>query len=216
MSRKWRDFPVVIKGMPYIITPAIITVIMGLWGKIYLFVPFCIVTLFSLSFFRNPSRHVPDGSGLVLSPADGRIVAVEEVDKAPLMGGRATKVSIFMSIFNVHVNRVPLAGRVTDVSYQRGRFVPAMRRHASWQNEQNRLLLQSSDGLEIVFVQVAGILARRIVCYVGRGDRVQGGEIFGAILFGSRIDLYLPLNVEARVRLGERVKGGETVLGVIP
>lgn len=215
MRLRRRDFPILLEGIPYIIPFAVITVIFGFWGKIYLFVTFLLLTLFGLSFFRNPSRQIPDDEGLIVSPADGRIVSVEKGVEVPLVGGKATKVSIFMSLFNVHVNRVPTRGRVEDVRYQRGRFLPAKRGEASRQNEQNTLLLRNAEGVKLAFVQVAGIVARRIVCYVGRGDRLQRGEVFGAILFGSRLDVYLPQELEVTVRRGERVKGGQSVLGVI-
>jgi phosphatidylserine decarboxylase len=203
-----KTFPLVVEGIPYLIPPAVITVIGGLWGKSYLFVPFLALTLFVCSFFRNPPRRIPDDEGLILSPADGRIVGIEK-------GAEATKVSIFMSIFNCHVNRAPAAGTIEEVRYQKGRFLPASMGEASRQNEQNTLRLQSAEGVTVLFTQVAGIVARRIVCYVRRGDEVQRGEIFGAILFGSRVDVYLPRGVNVQVRDGERVKGGESVLGVI-
>lgn len=215
MRIRRRDFPILLEGMPYIVPFAVITVIFGFWGKIYLFAIFLLLTLFGFSFFRNPARQIPDDESLILSPADGRIVSVEKGVEVPLVGGEATKVSIFMSLFNVHVNRMPTRGRVEEVRYQRGRFVPANRAEASRENEQNALLLRNTEGVKLAFVQVAGIVARRIVCYVGRGDQVQRGEIFGAILFGSRLDVYLPPGVEVTVRGGERVKGGESILGVI-
>ena len=198
----------VLEGIPYLIPPAVITVVGGVWGKIYLFLPFLVLTICACSFFRNPPRRIPDGDGLVLSPADGRIVAVKK-------GRQNTTVSIFMSVFNCHVNRSPVAGTIESIQYQRGRFLPANSGEASRHNEQNALQLQSAEGLQLVFVQVAGILARRIVCYVGKGDQVQRGEIFGAIIFGSRLDVYLPHGVKVKVRTGERVKGGESVIGVI-
>ncbi len=215
MRLRRRDLPIVPEGIPYILLPAVIGLILGLWWSIYLFLPFLLLTLFGLSFFRNPPRHIPDGEGLVISPADGRIVGVEKGAEIPILGGQATRVSIFMSLFNVHVNRVPLGGTVEEVRYQRGRFLPAKRGEASQQNEQNALLLRSTEGLKLVFVQVAGIVARRIVCYVRKGDQVQRGEVFGAVLFGSRLDIYLPTGVEVTVREGERVKGGMNILGVI-
>ncbi|OGP56323.1 MAG: phosphatidylserine decarboxylase [Deltaproteobacteria bacterium RBG_13_52_11] len=208
MRLNWKAFPLVVEGIPYLIPPAVITVIGGLWGKGYLFFPFLALTIFVCSFFRNPPRSIPDGEGLILSPADGRIVGIEK-------GAETTKVSIFMSVFNCHVNRAPAAGTIEEVRYQRGRFLPANKGEASRQNEQNTLQLQSAEGLKVLFTQVAGIVARRIVCYVRRGDEVQRGEIFGAILFGSRVDIYLPHGVKVRVREGERVRGGESVLGVI-
>ena len=201
-------FLLVVEGIPFILVPAVITAIAGLWGKIYLILPFLALTIFMCSFFRNPRRQVPRGEGLILSPADGRIVVVDKES-------RGTKVSIFMSVFNCHVNRAPVAGRIAEISYQPGKFLPASKGEASHQNERNAIRLQGAKGLSMRFVQVAGILARRIVCYVHRGDQVQRGEIFGTILFGSRVDIYLPRRVAVRVRKGERVKGGKSVLGVI-
>ena len=201
-------FPLVVEGIPFIVIPAVLTALAGLWGKLYFFLPFLALTIFMCSFFRNPRRHIPRGEGLILAPADGRIVLVNK--KA-----EGTKVSIFMSVFNCHVNRAPAAGRITEIRYQPGKFMPASKGEASRQNEQNALRLQGDKGLTMRFVQVAGILARRIVCYVHRGDQVQQGEIFGTILFGSRVDIYLPRHVAVRVRQGERVKGGKSIVGVI-
>jgi phosphatidylserine decarboxylase len=201
-------FPLVIEGIPFIIIPAVITALAGVWGKIYLILPFLALTIFMCSFFRNPRRRIPRGEELILSPADGRIVVVDKE-------ARGTKVSIFMSVFNCHVNRAPAAGRIMVISYQPGKFLPASKGEASHQNERNTIRLQGVKGLSMRFVQVAGILARRIVCYVRTGDAVRRGEIFGAILFGSRVDIYLPRRVAVRVRKGDRVKGGKSVLGVI-
>jgi phosphatidylserine decarboxylase len=201
-------FPLVIEGIPFIIIPVALTALAGLWGKIYLILPFLALTVFMCSFFRNPRRRIPDGEGLILSPADGRIVAVNKE-------ARGNKVSIFMSVFNCHVNRAPAAGRIMAISYQPGKFLPASKGEASHQNERNTIRLQGAKGLSMRFVQVAGILARRIVCYVRTGDAVRRGEIFGTILFGSRVDVYLPRHVAVKVRKGERVKGGKSVLGVI-
>jgi phosphatidylserine decarboxylase len=203
-----QTFPLVIEGIPLLIPPAVITVIAAAWGKIYLVLPFLALTIFGCSFFRNPPRRIPEGEGLILSPADGRIVGIERE-------GKTTRVSIFMSIFNCHVNRAPVAGIIEEIRYQKGRFLPANTGEASRQNERNTLRLQSAEGLMLTFVQVAGIVARRIVCYVRKGTMVRRGEIVGTILFGSRVDVYLPHGVTVKVWQGERVKGGESVLGVI-
>jgi phosphatidylserine decarboxylase len=208
MHRNRKTFPMVVEGIPYLVLPAVITVVGGVWGKMYLFLPFFVLTICACSFFRNPPRRIPLGDGLILSPADGRIIKVTK-------GRQNTTVSIFMSVFNVHVNRAPAAGTIKSIQYQRGRFLPANSGEASRHNEQNALQLESAAGVKLVFVQVAGIIARRIVCYVSKGDQVQRGEIFGAILFGSRVDVHLPKGVKVKVREGERVKGGESVLGVI-
>jgi len=201
-------FPLVVEGIPFIIPPAVITVIAGVWGKVYLFLPFLALTVFVCSFFRNPRRRITDGAGLILSPADGKIVAVKKEQKGAM-------VSIFMSVFNCHVNRAPAAGTIQEIRYQRGQFLPANKEEASRQNEQNSLQLQTAKGQKVRFVQVAGIIARRIVCYVRKGDPVRQGEIVGAILFGSRVDVLLPKGIAIKVREGERVKGGKSILGVI-
>jgi phosphatidylserine decarboxylase len=203
-----KTFPLVVEGIPYLIPPAVITVIAGVWGNGYLFFPLLALTIFMISFFRNPPRRIPAGKGLILAPADGRIVEVKK-------NAEGTQVSIFMSVFHCHVNRAPAAGTITEVQYQKGQFLPANKGEASRQNEQNALWLQSAEGLKVRFVQVAGIIARRIVCHVRAGDQVQRGEIFGAILFGSRVDCFLPRGVAVQVHAGERVKGGKSVLGVI-
>jgi phosphatidylserine decarboxylase len=201
-------FPLVVEGIPFLIPSAAITVIAAVWWNGYFFFSFLAVTIFLCSFFRNPRRRIPQGKGLILSPADGRIVVVKKEKEG-------TQVSIFMSVFNCHVNRAPAAGTITDISYQPGRFLPADKSEASRVNEQNAFRLQSIEGLTIRFIQVAGILARRIVCYARAGDHVRRGEIVGTILFGSRVDCFLPRGIAVRVRVGERVKGGKSVLGVI-
>jgi phosphatidylserine decarboxylase len=200
--------PFVVEGLPFFLPAAVITVLFAVWWNAYLFFPFLAVTVFLCSFFRNPRRRIPQGKGLILSPADGRIVTVKK-------GPQGKQVSIFMSVFNCHVNRAPLAGTIKEIRYQPGRFLPADRGEASRVNEHNAFRLQSLEGITVRFVQVAGILARRIVCYVHAGDRVRRGEIVGTILFGSRVDCYLPRGVKVQARVGERVKGGKSVLGVI-
>ena len=201
-------FPLVVEGLPFIIPAVVITVIAGVWGKAYLFFPFLALTIFICSFFRNPRRRITAGAGLILSPADGKIVAIKK-------GQEGTMVSIFMSVFNCHVNRAPAGGTIESVHYRRGKFLPANKGEASRQNEQNALQLQIPDGPKVRFVQVAGIIARRIVCYVRKGDPVRRGEIVGTILFGSRVDVLLPQGVVIQVREGQRVKGGKNILGVI-
>jgi len=200
--------PFVVEGLPFFLPAAAITVLFAVWWNAYLFFPFLAVTVFLCSFFRNPRRRIPPGKGLLVSPADGRIVVVKK-------DAKGTQVSIFMSVFNCHVNRAPVAGTIKEIRYQPGRFLPADRGEASQVNEHNAFRLQSLEGLTVRFVQVAGILARRIVCYARAGDHVRRGEIVGTILFGSRVDCYLPHRVVVQVRPGERVKGGKSVLGVI-
>ncbi len=159
-----------------------------------------------LYFFRDPRREVPGDPDLVVSPADGKIIGIAPTDDSRL------RVSIFMSVFDVHVNRAPVAGRVTSVQYHKGMFLPAFRDKASLRNEQNRIELD--DGTrQLAMVQIAGLVARRIVCRVAKGDRLERGQRLGLIKFGSRVDLYLPETIELQVHMGDRVRGGSSVIG---
>jgi phosphatidylserine decarboxylase len=168
-------------------------------------------------FFRNPERKIPAGEGFVISPADGRILSVEDVEEGRYLHKRLRRVCIFMSLINVHINRMPMSGKVRSVHYNPGKFLIGFSEKASLDNEQNAIVMESSPVggkvREILFVQIAGFIARRIVCYVTGGESVAKGERFGLIRFGSRVDVYLPLDCEILVKEGEKVKGGETVLG---
>jgi phosphatidylserine decarboxylase len=166
-----------------------------------------------LLFFRDPEREDPGGEHVVVSPADGRVVAVAETESGhPLDPGRRRRVSVFMSPLNVHINRIPAAGVVEDISYHQGRFRAAYGEDASEVNEANAILLAATTGYRYVVVQIAGWLARRIVCTVERGQRVGRGERLGLIMFGSRLDLFLPLELTVKVSKGQRVKAGSTVI----
>lgn len=164
-------------------------------------------------FFRNPERTPPEGSDKVVAPADGRILSVEEGVSAPHIGRPATKVSIFMSVMNVHINRFPVTARVKGAFYTAGNFFVASLDKASEHNERHALVLDDGCGREFVMVQIAGLVARRIVCYLKPGDTIKRGERFGLIRFGSRVDLYLPPDIRIEVRAGERTRAGETVIG---
>ncbi len=203
--------PILKEGVLFLVLFGGASVFFGWKGRIVPFLPSLMLFLFSLLFFRNPYREAPEEEGVIVSPADGRVVAIEETTY-PSSQQRSKKVSVFMSLFDVHVNRVPLDGRVEEVRYSPGRFLPAFRSEASSQNEQNLLSLRGEEG-KVVVVQVAGILARRIICYLRPGQEVRKGDLLGAILLGSRVDLYLPPEVILSVRLGERVKGGVSVVG---
>lgn len=172
-----------------------------------------LVAAFVLWFFRNPERDVPQGVGLVVSPADGRVLSVTPAVAAPYTGASSTRVSIFMSVLNVHINRFPVAGAVKRAAYHPGKFFVASLDKASEHNERAGLVIVDEAGREIVMVQIAGLVARRIISYVREGDRRARGERFGLIRFGSRVDLYLPPGASVEVGVGSRVKGGETVLG---
>lgn len=174
------------------------------------------LAVFSLWFFRNPERHPPAGEGLAIAPADGRVVFVGEVDEARYMNARALKVSIFMNVFNVHVNRAPGSGTVTEIRYNPGKFISADKDKASMDNEQNAVVMELDSGHRVGFVQIAGLIARRIVCWVKPGDRLARGERFGLIMFGSRVDVYLPPGTTPKVAVGDRTTAGETVIGAMP
>lgn len=163
---------------------------------------------FVFSFFRDPERRIPSEPGLVVSPADGRVVVVTDEENA----GRAGKrISIFLAIWNVHVNRAPAAGTITKLEYRPGKFLAAMRERASLENEQNIVAL-STDAGEMTFKQIAGLIARRVVCWKKEGDRVARGERIGLVRFGSRVDLWVPKEAEILVALGDNVKGGSSVV----
>jgi len=174
------------------------------------------LTLFTIYFFRDPERRNASSEKTVLAPADGRILGVHSLeDGKSLLGEPGTKVSIFMSIFNVHVNRIPANGRISGISYFPGRFFSANLDKASAQNENNRVTLETS-GRQIVFVQIAGLIARRIACWIKEGDEVKAGQRFGLIRFGSRLDVYLPRDIRVVVQKGQKVKAGESILGYLP
>jgi phosphatidylserine decarboxylase len=180
------------------------------WGLASVF------TLFVASFFRDPERNIPRGEKTILAPADGKILLIEEVRGTPFSTEPAVKISIFMSVFNCHVNRVPQSGRIENIVYRPGKFIPADKGSASAENEQNALLLMTETGHAISFVQVAGLIARRIVCWVRPGYSVNQGDRFGLIQFGSRVDLYVPPLTRLQVRRGDKVKAGLTVMGELP
>jgi phosphatidylserine decarboxylase len=173
--------------------------------------PITILVLFLAGFvaffFRNPNREIPVDPRVIVSPADGRVVKVERV-------GNVTRLSIFLSIFNVHVNRSPMAGRIETIDYRRGKFKFAFHEAASVENERNVIMVAQGD-IKLVFTQIAGLVARRIVCWKKVGDTVGKGELIGLIRFGSRVDVLFPAGTEATVERGARVRGGSTPIGII-
>jgi len=172
-----------------------------------------VLTLFVVWFFRNPQRKTPEKDGLVISPADGRVIRIEETTSDEKPGITFQKISIFMNVFNVHVNRIPCSGKVRFIRYREGKFLSANLDKASALNERNTVMLQTADGREIMTVQIAGLIARRIVCWLKEGMQVQRGERFGLIRFGSRVEVFLPLGSTLLVRVGEKVRAGETPIG---
>ena len=189
-----------------LVVAAVVTWWAGWWS-----IPFWLVAIFVVQFFRDPPRDIPQGEGLVLCPADGRVLLVGKTTD-PYRNVEALKISVFMNVFNVHSNRSPVDALVKDVLYAKGLFVNASFDKASSDNERNALLLKLDNGVEMSCVQIAGLVARRILCYVKPGDRVARGQRYGFIRFGSRVDLYLPPDARPRVAIGDKVKASSTVL----
>ena len=176
-----------------------------------------LISFFIVFFFRDPDRKQPTVTSSVLSPADGRILEIKQIDHSnnPL-GEPALKVSIFMSVFNVHVNRIPVESSIEKIDYHAGKFFSANLDKASEQNENNRVTLRTPDSQKIVIIQIAGLIARRIVCWVDKGDRMDRGQRFGLIRFGSRLEVFLPNNARVTVEKKQKVKAGETIIGYLP
>ncbi len=173
--------------------------------------PLWIIAGFVVQFFRDPPREIPSGEGLVISPADGRIVAIEKTTD-PYLNRQALKISVFMNVFNVHSNRSPVDGEVRQRWYNPGRFLNAALEKASLENERNALWIKTADGQDVTCVQIAGLVARRILCYVDKGSQLARGQRYGFIRFGSRVDVYLPPNATPKVGMGDKVSATETVL----
>ncbi len=206
-------FPVAAAGYPFIVASAFTTFVFALLEMPFLSVSCLAITFFICFFFRDPDRVTPTSKGLVVSPADGKVIAVETVAGSPLLEGECLKISIFMSIFNVHVNRIPQDGVIKKIEYRPGAFFSADLNKASEKNERNAILMETVDGKKIGFVQIAGLVARRIICRVQPGDVVKRGQRFGMICFGSRLDVYLPIDSKPCIVKGEKVRAGTTILG---
>jgi phosphatidylserine decarboxylase len=213
MSDRAAGIPIVKEGLPFVAAAGTPAVAAGMLGWTGLAAAFGVVALFTAWFFRNPKRSAPKSDRAVVAPGDGRIVEICEEPEPRFLKNKSVRISIFLNIFDVHVNRIPCDGTVEQVAYQPGRFLVASRPEATLQNEQNALLIQAARGAKVLCVQIAGLLARRIVCWVTPGETVACGERFGLIRFGSRMDVYLPVGTKVSVKVGEHVKGGETLLG---
>ena len=206
-------FPVARAGYPFIFASAFATAIFALLGIEFLSILGLFITGFICYFFRDPDRLVPTGEGIIVSPADGKVIKIESVDQAPHYDGACTRISVFMSIFNVHVNRTPHEGTIRRVTYYPGKFISANLDKASAHNEHNALLLESPPGKKVGVVQIAGLIARRIICSVQPGDNLKRGQRFGMICFGSRLDIYLPHGTDIQVAVGDKVQAGSSILG---
>lgn len=210
-----RDLFIAWDGLPFIVASFLLTSASLILGWTYLSLISALLMIFIVWFFRNPKRNIPDSYGLIVSPADGRIIEIKEDLEERHLRERAIKISIFMGLLDVHINRIPYPGRVLNISYNPGRFISANRDKASLENEQNAVVIETKEGKRILFIQIAGLIARRIVCWVRTGDSVERGERFGLIRFGSRVDIFFPLDVELKVEKGNKVKAGETIIGVM-
>jgi len=199
------------EGWPFIIGAVVIAALVNILAGWIWAIPFWLIVFFVLQFFRDPPRVVPQKTNAVLSPADGRIVAVESVQD-PYLKRDAIKVSVFMNVFNVHSNRSPVDGEVRNEWYFPGKYINAKLPKASLENERNALWIKTDNGLDITCVQVAGLIAKRILCHVKTGDYLARGQRFGFIRFGSRVDVYLPLNTEIKVTIGDKVYATLTIL----
>ena len=211
-------FPIHKEGYKFIFIFAIATAILALLSN-FLGVIGLVATLWCIFFFRDPERFVPLEDNVIISPADGVVTRVEYGAEAPEELGygktKFNKISIFLNVFNVHVNRVPLSGSVTKVIYRPGKFLSANAEDASVENERNSVVVKNANGTEIIFVQVAGLVARRIISDIKEGQEVVAGQRYGIIRFGSRADLYFPENVEIKSLLGQTMVGGETIIAKI-
>ena len=205
-------FPIAREGFPFITVGALISVSAFALGWGWVGTAGVVLTLYLASFFRDPPRRPPTDPSAVLAPADGRVLKAELVHDDRFLKGPAQQVSIFMSPFNVHVNRAPVSGRVLDVRYHPGRYFRAFADKASLDNEQNAIVIQDVHGRPMAFVQIAGFLARRIVCYLRPGSTAERGERCGMIMFGSRVDVFLPAEASLAVSVGTRTRAGETVI----
>ncbi len=204
--------PLAREGYPFILASIFVTITLwlaGLRGVSYLSGG---LTIFIVSFFRDPERDIPSETDAIISPADGRIIIVDRVFEDRFMKQDAIKISIFMNVFNVHVNRVPASGKVSGVFYNPGKFFSADKDKASLENEQNALLIEADNSKRFIVNQIAGLIARRIVCYAKEGDKIERGKRFGMIRFGSRLDVYLPVDCRINVKVGDKVKAGSSIL----
>lgn len=206
---------IVAEGFPFIILSLLFTGFAAFFGVVWLTILLAALTIFIVAFFRNPERHFQDAEKLVLCPADGKVIKIEEVDAPDATAGRFKKISIFMNVFNVHVNRAPHGGTIGKISYHPGKFMSANLDKASAENERNEVLIRTKDGRAILVVQIAGLIARRIVCWTREGETVAKGERFGMIRFGSRVEVFLPADSRVVVRLNDKVRAGQTPLGYL-
>ncbi|HSB32947.1 MAG TPA: phosphatidylserine decarboxylase family protein [Nitrospirota bacterium] len=206
--------PVAAEGWPFMIPLALATALLFALGWRNAGAVLLVLTLFVLFFFRDPERAVPQGGGVVVSPADGKVIVIKDIYEPDYLKQDVKQISIFLSVFNVHVNRSPIGGTVEVVKYNPGKFHVASVDKASLDNEQTAMVVATGKN-RVLVKQIAGLIARRIVCYAKPGDTVKTGERYGLIRFGSRVDLFLPKDAELKVKLGDRIKGARDVIAVL-
>lgn len=212
-EKKVKNFPIASDGMIIFVYAVGISLLAQLWSKPTGIVIF-LAGLFVLFFFRNPKRDSKAPAGSILSPADGKVLSVAEIEELDFIGGKAIKISIFLSLFNVHINRSPIEGTVKYHDYREGKMLPAFKSHASEINERNTFGIEAADGYRVLVRQITGFIARRIIWWVSTGETLARGERFGLIRFGSRTEIIMPYRTEILVVAGAKVRGGITIIGV--
>lgn len=211
MSNNNYPHPIIAReGWPFLATSIVLSIIATAYCALWA-IPLWIVSLFILQFFRDPGRVIPNQENAIVSPADGRVIVVEKAHD-PYLQREALKISVFMNVFNVHSNRAPIGGLIKQRWYFPGSFLNAAVDKASLENERNALWIRTKNGMDVTCVQIAGLIARRILCYVDQGDGLFKGQRYGFIRFGSRVDIYLPLNATPKVSLGDKVSASSTIL----
>ena len=208
--------PIAWEGIPFIIIGAGLTSVSLILKWEFFAIPMAVLTLLTIYFFRDPESNQANEERAVLTPADGKVLSIEKLNHGDNhFKDKAIKISIFMSIFNSHINRIPIRGNIAQLSYHPGKFFSANKDKASLYNEHNIVTLETDNRKKIVFIQIAGLIARRIACWVKRGDYVETGQRFGLIRFGSRLEVYLPPDTTITINKGEKVKAGHTIIGYL-
>ena len=210
---KYYPHPILAReGWSFIIISVLIAILITGLSNFWVALPFILIAIFTIQFFRDPKREIPNDVNAILSPADGKVICIEQCQDIYQNNAQAIKISIFMNVFNVHSNRSPIDGEVIGLQYYPGKFLNADFDKASTENERNVMILQSTDGYKITVVQVAGLIARRILCYVAIGMHLTRGQRYGFIRFGSRVDVYLPPSAKICVTIGQKVKATKDII----
>lgn len=210
------NIPIALEGYPFILFSGFVTLILATLELEYAALSALVLSGFILWFFRDPERVTPQDSNAVICPADGKIIIADTILDERFLHKEVMKISIFMNVFNVHVNRFPLGGKIRKVVLKPGRFYSADTEKGALQNEYCAMTVRTDKNMEYCVVQVAGLIARRIICWAEQGDTLQSGQRYGLIRFGSRVDIYLPTDIQLSVKKGDKVRAGETVLGLLP